>query len=113
MWTVSAVGLGKYARFADMVRSGDPDPEVRYISDYLRRNSREVDRRTYILTYRQLNAILKKFGYALEAPQKGAIHLVRVIERRPFLGLGRRTTATEAIGMGGFPGWTGRLTEIR
>jgi death-on-curing family protein len=42
---------------------GHEDSEVHFVSEYFRRHSREVDKRTYIITYRELDRRLRHHGY--------------------------------------------------
>lgn len=109
-------GLERYDRYEEMVRSGDADPEVRYISHFLRRNTRKIDKRSYRVTYRELNAILRRSGFALENPQGNYIDVVQIRKRKPYFGLfGKERSEHVRIGQIGFPRWTQEVgkTDIK
>lgn len=55
--------LYRYARYKDLVKSKSPDPEVQFISKYLRDNTRRLDHQRYIITYRELKNILGRYGF--------------------------------------------------
>lgn len=97
--------LDRYARFRE-ARDEEGDPEIRFIADYLKRNTREVDKRSYTVTYHQLNQIIKKYGFELVSPSGNYINLVQVEYKPKFLGIlgpaARRETRLAQIG---FPGW--------
>lgn len=73
--------LRKHRRFIDLSKNGS-DPEVYFLSDYLRRNSRAMDTSFKSITYNQLNQCLKRHGYYLDNIKNGTIELCRDIEKR-------------------------------
>lgn len=56
---------------------GQEDAEVRYIAHYIRSATRQSDRRDYVVTYRELNSILGRFGYELAHPNNNRIDVCR------------------------------------
>lgn len=115
---LAANGLREYPAYERFAKRDDP--EVRFVSWYLQKNSREIDRRDYVITYRELQSRLGSFGYSLENPKGNSIDVMRhrtVTRRR---GLFRKTEEIESVRVCtiGFPSWTtqiGRrdLMEIR
>ena len=97
--------LGKYARYQDLSQNCRDDAEVRFVSWFLRKNTREQDRRSYIVTYRQLQNILKRYDCALENADRNFIDVIRYTKESRFLGFGTKTVR-ERLCMIGFPGWT-------
>lgn len=89
------------------------DAEVRFLSWYLRRNSREIDRRDYVVTYRQLDAILRKFGFGLANPKGNHIDVVKRTNVRKRVGLLRREVVEEEhrVCHIGFPGWKSQVSK--
>lgn len=84
------------------------DPEIRFISNYFRKNTRALDKRYYAITYRHLNEILHKNGYRLDN-QKGAyIDVVVDTEKGFFI----KKTTTKRIGQIGFQGWNKIVSPI-
>lgn len=103
--------LEKFARFRDMKKKGVDDVEVRFISDWLHRNTREVDRRSYSVTYHQLATILRRFGFGLENPNGNYIDVVRYERHRAFLGFGSEKVKARRIAHVGFPGWKSQVSK--
>jgi len=48
----------KFEQFEDR-----EDSEIYFLAWFLRRSSRDIDRKDYIVTYRQLDSILRKNGF--------------------------------------------------
>ena len=96
--------LKKYRRQQDLQRKS-VDPEILFIADYLRRNSRPRDSKYYSITYRELDQSLRQFGYCLSNPHKNFIDICRIEERRKFLGLGKKETKLIKLAQIGFPSW--------
>ena len=98
--------LGKYSRYKQYQNDGLGDPEVRFIAWYLRNNTRQIDKKAYTVTYRELRKILNGFGYGLSDPNNNYINIIKYVERREFFGFGKRYTDTIYLGQIGFPSWT-------
>lgn len=92
-------------RLTAMRKARTDDPEVRYIADFLQRNSRGTDRGMKSITYGELNQKLQTFGFCLSNPHKSYIDVCRIVEYRKLLGLGRRDTKLVKIHTIAFPGW--------
>ena len=110
--------LARYARFKDL-SAKEEDAEVLFIHDFLKRNTREIDKRPYTVTYHELNHILNKYGFELLNPRGNYIDLVRVEHSKGFLGLRSQPKRTDTwLAQVGFPGWKkqvgrGALKTIR
>ena len=102
--------LNKYPRYNEMRRS-EPDPEVMFIADYIKRNSRREDRTSYTITYRELDRRLHDFGYRLDNPKNNYIDVVRVTERRKLFGFGKREQVNVKVCQIGFPGWKKQVNQ--
>ncbi|HKV71411.1 MAG TPA: Fic family protein [Gemmatimonadales bacterium] len=70
--------LSEYSDYDRFVRKDDP--EVRFIAFFLKRRTRELDNRYYVITYRQLDNILNRFGARLDYPSANRIDVVRLTE---------------------------------
>ena len=88
---------------------GKNDGEVLFISNFLRRRTRRVNRRVYLITYHQLDTLLRRFGFGLENPQGNYIDVVRISETKTFFGKTR--IEKKRLGHIRFPGWT-RQTNV-
>lgn len=102
--------LSKYPRYRQLRRK-HPDPEVMFISDFLKRRSRNLDRRYYTITYRELDRRLRDFGYSLQNPSRNHIDVVRVEERRKLFGFGAKERVNVRIAQIGFPGWKSQVGQ--
>ncbi len=70
---------------------GKDDSEVQMIAFFLKRNTRDVDTRYYVITYRQLDALLNRFGARLDNPHGNRIDVVQIVEEyRGVLSLGKK-----------------------
>ena len=98
--------LSKYARYKDLVKSRDPDPEVRFISKWLKDNTRRIDNKRYAITYRELEVILRRYDYFLENPENNYIDIVRYEKKRRIFGLIGAAEQRIRVGRIGFPRWT-------
>lgn len=97
--------LHKYARFRDAKDQAD-EPEIRFIADFLKRNTRDIDRRSYTVTFHELNQIIKKYGFELVSPSGNFINLVQVEFKPKILGiLGPKIRRETRLAQIGFPGW--------
>lgn len=95
--------LSKYSRFRDLRKRRDPDPEVRMISHYLKSRSRDVDKKYYAVTYRELKRILRRFNCDIDNPQNNLIDVykefkIKRILRSPKIEMRR-------VAQIGFPSW--------
>lgn len=102
--------LKRYARFREFKKKR-PDPEVHFIADYLKRKSRKLDRRSYSITYRELDRRLQDFGYRLQNPHKNYIDVVRVEQRRKLFGFGGKEQINVKVAQVGFPGWKCQVNQ--
>lgn len=103
--------LGKYRRYKELQDSSH-DPEVHFIHDFLKRNTRVIDKRRYTVTFHVLNQILKKHGFELVNPDRNYIDLVRVTEDRGLFGLRKKPQLRrDKIYNVGFPGWTKQVSD--
>ncbi len=81
------------------------DGEVLFVADFLRKNTRKIERTEYVITYRQLDAILNKYSYGLENPDKNQITIIRIQEERVGIFSKKTMKLEKRIGAIGFPGW--------
>jgi len=100
--------LVRYRRFRDL---DGPDPEVRFISYWIRSKFRKIDRTNRAITYKELKKIINRYGYSLENPRGNYIDVVKFeMISRSFLGLFRKDTEQIVkVGQIGFPRWTAQI----
>lgn len=102
--------LDKYARYRDY-KKNKSDPEVEFLSFFLRHNTRERDTRFYCITYRELEAILSRFHCALVNPNNNYIDLVQQIPVKQSLFKKSIVYETKRIARIGYPGRTKQVSE--
>jgi death-on-curing family protein len=104
--------LGKYARYVKYRKSGDHDPEISFISWFLRNNTRKIDRTLYRVTYKQLQTILHRYGYELANPSGNFIDIIQVEKvGRSLFGLVPEREVRTTVGRIGFPRWTEQVGQ--
>jgi len=101
--------LDKYPRYRDLKKRKHPDPEVAFLADHLERKSRKIDRTSYTITFKELDRVLRGFGYKLDNPYGNYIDLIRVQHRRRIFGWGEREPVDVKILQVGFPGWKNQV----
>lgn len=111
---VAENNLDRHRRYKDIRKKtvDKNDAPVRYISYFIRANTRKIDKRNYIVTYSELNTILKKYGFELQNPRKNYIDVVRIRSgtRPRFLGLWRQAEENVKVAQIGFPSWKSQVT---
>jgi death-on-curing protein len=103
--------LKKYPRYRELIGVVQ-DPEVQFIADFLKRNTRDVDHRSYTVTFQELQQILKPHGFELLNPKGNYIDVARVEEREAGdVGPHRSTRVETKLAQIGFPGWKKQVTK--
>ena len=74
------------------------DADIEYIASRLSQMTRYLDRSHRVLTYRQLNGLIKDRGYEMRNPRNNFINIVR-------------TTDKQVIGHVGFPGMSKEVSR--
>ncbi|MFE8872229.1 type II toxin-antitoxin system death-on-curing family toxin [Acetobacter persici] len=119
---ISEKNIKKYSRYKDLAKNTD-DPEIYFIAWWIKKNTRHIDRNQYLVTYRELEKILNRYGCRFDNNHDGQIDLLKefkiIEEKRNFI-FKRKIEKTEErkICRIGFPGWSkvvgkGRLKYIR
>lgn len=102
--------IKKRSRYKEIKKENNDDPEVLYISHWLRTNTRPLDKRQYTITFRDLKRILNKFGYGLENPHRNYIDVVQYRKSAKFFGYGDKTQI-QKLGVIGYPGETRQVQK--
>lgn len=74
--------LAKRARYVDFSKKKMQEPEILFLADYLRRNSRPRDTASRSVTYNQLNQCLKRRGFYLDNIKNGSIDVCRDVTKK-------------------------------
>jgi death-on-curing protein len=80
------------------------DAEVLFISDFLHRHTRAIDKREYIITYNNLDTILRQFDCRLANPDGNYIDVEKVTKTRTWFS--RPKVEYKKVAQIGFPGMT-------
>jgi len=107
---IAEMEIMKRSRYRQL-QNDEEDPEIKYISLWLRRNTREIDDREYTVTYRELRRILQRYGYVLESPNNNAIDLIQVKPRTGVVGFLVGGETRRRIAKIGYPGDTKQVSK--
>ncbi len=102
--------LEKYSQYTQFKLKRDGN--IYFIADFLRRNTRKVNKNEYIITYRDLDTILKKYSYNMANPNKNHIEIVHNVVETTGLFKKETRTIEKRVGVIDFPGW-GRQICLR
>lgn len=112
---VAEGNLDSYARYKSFSRESRLDVEIRFISDFIRRYSKKIDRTNHTITFRDLKRILTRYSFEMENPSGNMIDIVKeqTIEKGVILGFQFRDekVVKERIYRTGFPGWTRQVSK--
>jgi death-on-curing family protein len=108
---IADMEIVKRARYQKLTQNED-DPEVKYIAQWLRRNTRAIDQREYSITYRDLRRILGKYGFVLETPHSNSIDIVKVEHRSGLSALFSGRESRQRVGRVGYQGDTKQVSKI-
>lgn len=96
--------LRKFRRAKELTRKTH-DPEIKFIADYIKRNSRQRDSRYYTVTYAQLDKRLQEFGFCLHNARNNFIDVCRIEKKRSIFRRHRPAIEYVKLAQIGFPGW--------
>lgn len=85
---------------------GQSDAEILFLSDYLKRHTRKIDKKTYLITYRELDRRLRRRGFGLEFPDNNYID---VVCHEP--GHTPKQPKYKRVFHVGFPGWSRQVAR--
>jgi prophage maintenance system killer protein len=80
------------------------DAEVKFVIDYIERNTRRLDKRFYSVTFSEFDHLLKRFNVRLMNPHGGYIDVCQLKVPRPFLGIKLKEKWCKMLRIG-FTGW--------
>lgn len=98
--TVADKSFRNMAKYKKEFKDHD-DGDIRYIAHYIRSVTRNIDKKDYTITYRELDRILKRFGFCLSNPYRNYIDIVKLTE----------DGTDNRVGQIGFPSWTKQVTR--
>jgi death-on-curing family protein len=103
------IAKSKLRDYSDFERfKREDDPEVKYLAYFLRRGTREADKRFYPITYGQLRVALERFDVWFGDQHDGYIDVWQMVEERRLFGLSKRIVPRKITTLG-FPGWNAEV----
>lgn len=77
---IVSVAERSYQQLAKFKRSflGHEDADVLYVARYIKLCTRQSDKKDYTVTYRELDSLLKRFGFELRNPHANTIDVVEI-----------------------------------
>jgi len=108
MVEIAERSLHKYRRQKSIAKRSD-DADVRFIADYMKRNSRARDSKHYTITFHELDRRLRDFSFCLDNPKGNYIDVCRISQRRDFLVFGTKRPRMNKVAQIGFPGWKSQV----
>ena len=90
--------------FANKGRRGDQsDAEVEEMTQWIKKRCRKVERGERVITFRELKAILTRYGFHFEDLRNNSVDLVRYQEESSWFGLKKQRNRVRIMRMG-YPG---------
>jgi len=99
---IAASDYSRYKRYKNFVKT--QDPEVLFIADFIKKKTREIDKRYYPITFQEFDRLLRKHGCYLEDATGNYINVIKYVKEKGFLGFGSRSVPKVVFQIG-FPGW--------
>ena len=100
---VASDALDEYGAYNSSQYKNKHDKEIYFIADFIRRNTRDIDKRYYPVTYQEFNRLLNNYGFSMEI--SGAfIDIIGNETEKKFFGLVKKSYQKRYIQVG-FPGW--------
>lgn len=103
---ISGNKLSDYWFYGEIPDAG-ADKDILAISYFLKKNTRNIDLRSKLITYNELNSILKKRGLCLDNPKGNRIDVVKTHDSDGVTELAK----PKRIAHIGFHGWTRQVSQ--
>lgn len=99
-----------YRRAKELAKKDD-EYDVRFVADFLKRNSRPREAIHHTITFQELDRRLKHFGFCLSNPQGNYIDVSKITQSSGFLGLGKKKIKMDRVIKIGFPSWKTQVNK--
>lgn len=94
-------GLHEYKRFEKF--KNHPDKEVLFIAEFLKSNTRLIDKKYYQITFQEFERLLKKYDCHMEVVAGCHVDIIKEEKRKIFFG--KNKIERRKVIQIGFPGW--------
>ncbi|MEH3116864.1 MAG: type II toxin-antitoxin system death-on-curing family toxin [Methylorubrum populi] len=85
--------IDSFAEYEDL-----DDGPIHFLAEYFRKNTRPIDKRTYFITYRELDRRLHNYGFSIANPDRNYADIVRISDSQRVCKIG-------------FPGWSRQMSR--
>ncbi|MBS1156802.1 MAG: type toxin-antitoxin system death-on-curing family toxin [Proteobacteria bacterium] len=89
----------------------DPDFEIRFIADFIKKRTRQVSTSYRSITFRELDSILRKYGFHLDDKNANKIGIYKQEVSKTWFGIGKDKISNTRIGNIGFPGMSKQVSK--
>jgi death-on-curing protein len=102
---IASNSLEDYPKFKTKKFQKLEDKEVYFIANFIKRNTREIEKKYYPVTFHEFGQLLKRHGFYFEVASGGAfLDVMGTSSQSAFFGLIQRKYQKRYIQVG-FPGW--------
>jgi death-on-curing family protein len=101
---VASDSLNEYRAFKENRYQKLEDKEIVFLADFIRGNTREIEKKYYPVTYQEFDRLLRRHGFNFEISRDGFVDVVGESVRKKFFGLVEQKIQKRYIQVG-FPGW--------
>lgn len=101
---VASDSLNEYKAFNERRYQNLEDKEIIFISDFIRRHTREIEKKYYPVTYQEFDRLLQRHGFRFEISNEGFVDVVGEAVQKKFFGLIQQRYQKRYIQVG-LPGW--------
>lgn len=101
--------LKDYGKIYNQFLKGN-DPEVMFVSNFIRRKTRKLETQYRAITFRELKSVLQDHNCDIDDPYHNSISVFQDKEVSAWLGFRKRTERVK-VGTIGFPSWTKQVSE--
>lgn len=109
--SVAEDSLDKFPRYRSYEKRQKADVEVLFLAHWFRNATREVDKKTYTITFNDLQTILNRHGYYLESPHNNHIDIVQYKDVTVFRPFPKKEKKRVRLGQIGFPNWKSQVGQ--
>lgn len=106
---VAEDGITKRRRYKKLLKRGD-DPEILFISKWIKSKIRRIDKKEYVVTFRELSKILNTHGFDFGDSSGNRVDIIQIRVKKKLITREKYETR-EKIGRIGFPGMTRQISK--
>ena len=101
--------LRDHSKYAEYRTKYPEDHDVKFISYWIRRHIRKIEHKAPSISFRELEAVLNRYGYSLENPHGNQIDVVQI--RGQYADEPDSSAKDSKVGRIGFPSWSKQVLK--